>query len=525
MAVRQKGEQVGGYRLTRYINSGGESEVWEAQQVAGEGSVVAVKFFVTEQAASTTEKALRRRQFAALADADSDYLCRPIEIGEYDNRMYYVLPLCDGTLEQLCRERGIAVVKESGGAPGQLLFTERELAAIGECVTGGLAYLHAHKGMAHLDIKPSNIMYIDGLDGDRRYLLSDFDVSMELLQEVQRRTAAKGAAETAESLGFSPAYAAPEQWGKDYKGEAESDLFAFAVTLYEVAFGRLPVAQGGLGRHMHYNPDEAAPALFQEGGLSQGFQAYLQPCLSRKPEDRPGAKYLQSHFKHFLMTGYWAGYAPEYPRPAVSPRKGSSLARTKVLAAGLALVLCFASWWWGAPLVQARFLVSAQQHLEEGGRGHLEAASRDIELALKLGPLPEAQQPLGHVPVMRESYSDIKPMKGHTAAVRHPQTGKWGFFDLSSGEEVVPCRYDEALAVEDVGVAIDHKQRRADFFRGGPEPVHAVSGVTFASFAPEGGVLLRRDTLGRSVTETITLDKLMKVLPSSTLLINPIKPE
>lgn len=520
MATRSKDEQVGNYRLIRYINSGGESEVWEAKPLGQEkAESVAIKFFVTEQATSATEKALRQRQFEALSDADSDYLCSPIAIGEHDNRVYYVLPLCDGTLEQLCRARGVEKV-EAGLDDDEhaLLFTERELAQIGECVTGGLAYLHAHKGLAHLDIKPSNIMYMDNPDGTRRYLLSDFDVSMDLLQEVQKRTATKGDVEDSVGLGFSPAYAAPEQWSKDYKGEAESDIFAFAVTLYEVAFGKLPVAQGGLGRHLHYNSDEEVPHLFGREGLSEGFYTYLQPCLSRDPGDRPGAKYLQSHFKNYLMTGHWAGFAPKTPEPVSDPGTGSDGRTWLGVAATVMLAVLAGSWFWGGPKLQESYLVRARQHLEEGGAENLKAAGAEIERARKLGALPESGQELSNVPVMSASYSDVKPVKGKTAAVRHPQTGKWGLFDLNEGQELVPCRYDEVIAIEDIGVAIDKTNKRAEIFSNSAQPLKALSGVTFASFSSEGDLLIQRDTLGHSITETITLENLKKaIVPSASI--------
>jgi hypothetical protein len=41
--------------------------------------------------------------------------------------------------------------------------------------------------------------------------------------------------------------------------------------------------------------------------------------------------------------------------------------------------------------------------------------------------------------------------------------------------------------------------------------------VTFASFSKKGDLILQRDTMGQSITEKITLDKLKEAWPSSLI--------
>ena len=89
----------------------------------------------------------------------------------------------------------------------------------------GLQYLHG-EGIVHRDIKPENIL-VDAADNVK---LADFGVSSASSAGGDYMTGTEG----------SPAFFPPEEFlGKPVIGKAQ-DMWAFGVTLYAMAFGKLP---------------------------------------------------------------------------------------------------------------------------------------------------------------------------------------------------------------------------------------------------------------------------------------------
>src|SRR4029079_218831 len=106
-----------------------------------------------------------------------------------------------------------------------------EILTIFECVLEGLSFAHG-KGVAHRDLKPSNVMLVQGENGRLSAKLLDFGTA----RHANKLTSMGGAAAQATgAMGFTPRYAAPEQWDPAYGTTGPgSDIFALGLMLAEV---------------------------------------------------------------------------------------------------------------------------------------------------------------------------------------------------------------------------------------------------------------------------------------------------
>jgi len=100
-------------------------------------------------------------------------------------------------------------------------------------LANALHYAHS-QGVIHHDIKPDNIMLLDGWHAK----IADFGIA-------ERRSArAKPAASMQDKVGGTPNYMSPERL-RGETADASSDLFSLGVVLFWLATGRLPWTYSG----------------------------------------------------------------------------------------------------------------------------------------------------------------------------------------------------------------------------------------------------------------------------------------
>lgn len=141
----------------------------------------------------------------------------------------------------------------SGTSLGDMLARERHF-SVHEVIEGALVVarslgrLHQH-GVIHRDIKPDNVHLGD--DGLWRVL--DLGVALSGKEPEALRALHAG----------TPSYMNPEQWSQDpqeSRADAQSDLFALGVTLYQWLTGRLPYGDIEPYQTARYRRDPVAPS-------------------------------------------------------------------------------------------------------------------------------------------------------------------------------------------------------------------------------------------------------------------------
>jgi serine/threonine-protein kinase len=149
-----------------------------------------------------------------------------------------------------------------------------------------IAYLHRQQ-IVHRDISPDNLMLCRDGEGQPLVKLIDLGIAKAVGAEA-------GLTVTGAFLG-KPRYASPEQFEGRGVGP-QSDLYSFAIVLYELLTGRCPVhgqdAPSFMVGHLLRPPlsfEEADP----RGAVPADLRELVLQALAKKPQERmPGAEEL-----------------------------------------------------------------------------------------------------------------------------------------------------------------------------------------------------------------------------------------
>ncbi len=139
-------------------------------------------------------------------------------------------------------------------------------------IARGLAYAHG-KGIIHRDIKPENIL----LTSDGIPKITDWGLGKAI-----------GDTHQSSMIGFSPAYAAPEQIAPHRYGRPgpATDIYQLGMLLAEMLTGS--PAFGGEGMHdlnmAILNDPPSIPSW--HGTHENGLRKIIMKCLEKRPEDR-----------------------------------------------------------------------------------------------------------------------------------------------------------------------------------------------------------------------------------------------
>ncbi|MBK6088756.1 serine/threonine protein kinase [Ruminococcus difficilis] len=236
------------YQLTEYINRGGMSIVYLAENIRL-GNRWAVKEIV-----KTNDEYNRLYIDALIHEAnmmkDLDYPAFPriVDIIEDDYALYLVMDYIEGkTLEE--------ILFEEGPQP------EERVIGWGVQLCDAMSYLHNQPSpIIYRDMKPSNVIMKP--DGSLRII--DFGVARVFHPEKTNDTVALG------TKGFAP----PEQ----YVGQTDerSDIYALGATMRYLLTGVNPRS----------NEAVDYPALYAQMGLSDKMIRILDKCTAINPADR-----------------------------------------------------------------------------------------------------------------------------------------------------------------------------------------------------------------------------------------------
>jgi serine/threonine protein kinase len=261
------GSEVGEYRVTRLIGSGGMGMVYAGVHPILQRQV-AIKV-MAGASAHTEESSLRFLQEArATVSLRHRNIVDVFAFGRLpDGRDYLVMELVEGHTVR-------ALVGERGALP---------LPLVRVIVRGMLSALDAAErgGIVHRDIKPENVMVTGALDGrlgDIEVKVLDFGLAKYLAPEegplMSRMGMAKG----------TPAYMSPEQCRALALVDGRADIYSAGVVLYEMLSGRHPfVAQSAveiMNMHIIAQPPPLGP------GVEPEIEAVVRKAMSKRPVDR-----------------------------------------------------------------------------------------------------------------------------------------------------------------------------------------------------------------------------------------------
>ncbi len=259
-------------------------------------------------AAAARERFLREARAAAALRHPNIATVHQFGIHEESGQCFYAMELIEGeTLEERVRGKG----------PCDVPMT----IAIARQVANALLTAET-RGLVHRDIKPGNLMMIDGDETDFTIKVIDFGVAKALAATPDTRELTHG--------GFvgTPAFASPEQFA-DAPVDARSDIYSLGATLWYLLTGHLPFGDRAGG---------SAPPIKQlkAAHVPPAFISLLLSMLAVEPAARPGMRELgarlealQSHRKRaavfaitaFVIAGAGAAFYLHSSRIAASSEK------------------------------------------------------------------------------------------------------------------------------------------------------------------------------------------------------------
>jgi len=206
------GENVGPYRVMEQLGRGGMATVYKAYH-ANLDRHVALK--VLHPAFLEDENFLARfqREARLVAKLEHQNIVPVYDFAEHDGQPYLVMKYIEGETLKSYLNRGRLSVEQ--------------IWDVVDAVGAGLAYAH-RQGILHRDIKPSNVIVAD----DGQMYLADFGLAR--IAEMGESTL------SGDMIMGTPQYISPEQamGVKDLDGR--TDIYSFAVILYEMVVGQVP---------------------------------------------------------------------------------------------------------------------------------------------------------------------------------------------------------------------------------------------------------------------------------------------
>lgn len=145
------------------------------------------------------------------------------------------------------------------------------------------AVRHAHEcRVVHLDLKPSNIV----VDPSGSPHVIDFGIAQCLGDPARWRRRRQG---LADGIGFTPAYAAPEQVSSSPAIiDRRTDVYAMGVILYELLTGVLPYHQGTPRKSLidHIRTSKPVRPSRLNRAVDRRLDGVVLKALSKSPADR-----------------------------------------------------------------------------------------------------------------------------------------------------------------------------------------------------------------------------------------------
>ncbi|MEJ2749023.1 MAG: protein kinase [Anaerolineae bacterium] len=253
------GTTVGAYEIVEKLGKGGMATVYKAYHAALDRHV-AIK--VLHATFKDDESFLRRfsREAKVVAKLEHAHIVPVYDFAEHDGYPYLVMRYIEG---ETLKER-----------MGQGMLPKSEIVRVATAVAQALDYAH-QQGVLHRDIKPSNILLTKG----GGVYIADFGLA---------RIAQAGESTLSQDMIMgTPQYISPEQARGETNIDGRTDVYSFAIVLYELVTGRVPFQSDTSYAIIHAQIFDPPPPPSQlNAKIGPALEAVLLKALSKSPDDR-----------------------------------------------------------------------------------------------------------------------------------------------------------------------------------------------------------------------------------------------
>jgi len=253
---------MGKYRIVSKLGAGGMGRVFHARHV-GLGEDVAIKLHDPAGTDDPTAGPRFVREVKIALELKHPSIVRVLDANLTDNLLYYVM-------EKLPARSVRDAVGE--GSP----LEEARVVSMGVQIASALAFMH-EKSFVHRDVKPENIVFVDG----EHVKLIDFGLVFPVRE---------GRMTQVGILVGTPGYIAPENLTAFRAPKPSGDIFSLGVTLYVAASGLDPYGGPGDSPASMAGPllEEPSPLRTVNGNVSSDLSGIVQRMMTRDPQRRFG---------------------------------------------------------------------------------------------------------------------------------------------------------------------------------------------------------------------------------------------
>jgi serine/threonine protein kinase/formylglycine-generating enzyme required for sulfatase activity len=269
----EAGTKVDEYTLQRVLGSGGNGQVWLAEEPLSDGRTRPVAIKVLRDSIAQKIDRVKRfsHEISTMARLYHRHIVPIYTYGDQGGQLYAVMPyFAGGTL----RER----------LTGQPIDEAQSLTWL-EQIGAALDHVHRYSGLIHRDVKPEN-MLLSGED-DTLYL-ADFGL---VFSSEDDEHLTKGD----EPVGTGR-YMAPEQWNREPLSR-KTDLYALGIVAYELFTGHLPFQEKNDHALSKAHCERDLPP---DSHLTDEVLSILRKAAAKNPDDRyPTARAFLSDLRNW----------------------------------------------------------------------------------------------------------------------------------------------------------------------------------------------------------------------------------
>ena len=290
----------GRYKICRTIGVGGMALVYEARDLLT-GQRVAVKML--KDSISDNPQALRRfvNESKAVAMLNHPNIVKILDLSVKTEHKFIVMEYIKGiTLREYMTSKGKLTWRESAAFIAQIL----------------LALDHAHmKGVVHRDIKPQNIMVMEG------GVIKVTDFGIAKIPDAETVTMVDHAVGTIY-------YISPEQ-ARGKKIDNRSDIYSLGVMFYEMVTGRLPfLAENSYGiMHKQIHDAPQRPTKWTPE-LPLGVEQIILQAMEKQPQNRNQSASQKLRHVYRIQRNPTIIFQKQTPAPR-TPTAEVAISRTK----------------------------------------------------------------------------------------------------------------------------------------------------------------------------------------------------